>query len=67
MIDISVVIPIYNVQPYLTKCLDSIYNQVDDKIEVILVNDGSTDNSLDICRKYAEKYPNTIVIDKENG
>lgn len=67
MKSVSVVIPIYNVQPYLTKCLDSIYNQVDDKIEVILVNDGSTDNSLDICRKYAEKYPNTIVIDKENG
>jgi len=64
---VSVVIPIYNVQDYLTKCLNSLYDQLNDTIEVILVNDGSTDNSLEICRKYAEKYPNTIVIDKENG
>lgn len=64
---VSVIIPVYNVQPYLTKCLNSLYDQLNDTIEVILVNDGSTDNSLDICRKYAEKYPNIIVIDKENG
>lgn len=67
MNSISVIVPVYNVQPYLPKCLNSLYDQLNDTIEVILVNDGSTDNSLEICRKYAEKYPNTIVIDKENG
>lgn len=67
MNSISVIVPVYNVQPYLPKCLNSLYDQFNDTIEVILVNDGSTDNSLEICRKYAERYPNTIVIDKENG
>ena len=66
-IAISVIVPIYNVDNYLAQCLDSLYPQVTTSIEVILVNDGSTDHSLDICKEYKEKYPNTIIIDKENG
>lgn len=64
---ISLIIPVYNVRDYLFQCLDSLYKQIDETVEIILVNDGSTDDSLAICRKYVEKYPNTKVIDKENG
>lgn len=64
---LSVIIPVYNVQDYLSHCLDSLYAQVDDTIEVILVNDGSTDRSLNICREYTDLHSNTIIIDKENG
>ena len=67
-IQVSVVIPIYNVSDYLTKCLDSIGNDaLHECIEVILVNDGSTDNSLDYCKAFASKYSNVIIIDKSNG
>lgn len=64
---ISVVVPVYNVQEYLLLCLDSLYAQVDDTTEVILINDGSTDHSLATCNEYAIEYSNTIVIDKDNG
>lgn len=64
---ISIVIPVYNVKEYLSKCLDSLYQQNDSSLEVILVNDGSTDSSLAICEEYARKYPNTILLNKENG
>lgn len=64
---ISVVVPVYNVQSYLPQCLDSLYAQVDETMEIILVNDGSTDDSLNICRRYADLHSNTIIIDKENG
>lgn len=67
VICISIIIPIYNVAPYLSQCLDSFYKQIDDSIEVILVNDGSTDKSLTICEEYARKYTNTIIVNKENG
>ena len=67
MASLSIIIPVYNVQDYLSQCLDSLYAQVDDTAEVILVDDGSTDGSLNICRKYADTHQNTIVIDKENG
>lgn len=65
--NISVIIPIYNVQEYLSQCLDSLYEQIDGSVEVILVNDGSTDNSQAICEEYAQKFPNTILVNKENG
>lgn len=64
---LSIIIPIYNVAEYLTQCLDSAYSQVRDNYEVILVDDGSTDNSGDICDEYKLKYPQTIVVHKENG
>ncbi|MGI6447875.1 MAG: glycosyltransferase family 2 protein [Methanobrevibacter boviskoreani] len=67
MVKVSVIIPIYNVENYLEECLDSIVNQTLKDIEIICVNDGSTDNSLDIINKYAAKDDRIIVIDQENG
>lgn len=55
--DISVVIPIYNVEKYLKRCLDSVLHQTGVTQEIILVDDGSTDSSAKICDEYAEKYP----------
>lgn len=67
MVKVSVVVPVYDVRDYLSQCLDSLYSLVDDAMEVILVNDGSTDDSLSICQRYADTYSNTVIIDKENG
>ena len=64
---LSVIIPVYNVAEYLKQCLDSVYSQIRDNYEVILVDDGSTDNSGDICDEYKLKYSQTIVVHKENG
>ena len=64
---ISVIVPIYNVGPYLRQCVDSILAQTYDNLEVILVNDGSTDDCGEICREYAEKDVSLRVIHKENG
>ncbi len=63
---ISVIIPIYNVEKYLCKCLDSIINQTLKEIEIICVNDGSTDKSLDIVKEYAEKDKRIQIILQEN-
>ena len=67
---LSICIPTYNMEGLLTRCLDSFIVEKDymEKLEVIIVNDGSKDNSSKIAHKYAERYPNTyIVIDKSNG
>lgn len=64
---ISVIITVYNTSPYLNKCVDSVLDQNSDSIEIIFVNDGSTDDSLEICQCYAEKYENIVIIDKING
>lgn len=66
MTKVSVVIPVYNVEKYLRECLDSIVNQTLKDIEIICVNDGSTDNSLEILKEYAQKDSRIIVIDKVN-
>jgi glycosyltransferase involved in cell wall biosynthesis len=66
-INLSVVIPIYNVEQYLRQCLDSIGVLGRDDVEVILVNDGSTDGSRNICVDYVNKWSNVTLIDKENG
>ena len=66
-VNLSVVIPVYNVEQYLRQCLDSLGVLGREDIEVLLVNDGSTDGSRDICAEYQERYGNVIVIDKENG
>jgi glycosyltransferase involved in cell wall biosynthesis len=63
---ISIVVPVYNVQPYLEKCLDFLIRQSQPNIEIIVVNDGSTDNSLDIIHRYALKDQRIRVIDKAN-
>lgn len=63
---ISVLVPVYNVENTLDRCLKSILNQTFKNFEIILVNDGSTDNSGNICDEYAQKYENISVIHKEN-
>ncbi len=64
---ISVIVPIFNTAEYLQKCICSIQNQSYRNLEIVLINDGSTDNSLDICNKFAENDKRIIIIDKENG
>ena len=64
---ISIVIPVYNTSKYLSKCLDSVINQSYSNIEIVLVNDGSKDNSGDICDLYSSKDKRIKVIHKENG
>ena len=68
MAKVSIIVPIYNVEKYLPKCLDSLVNQTLDDIEIILVNDGSTDNSGIIAKQYYENHKNKIkYLEKENG
>ena len=64
---ISVVIPIYNVAEYLHRCIDSVLAQSIDGVEIILVDDGSTDASGDICDLYGERHENIKVVHKTNG
>ena len=64
---ISVIVPVYNVEKYLKQCVDSILNQTYKELEIILVDDGSTDNSGKICDEYESKYENIIVIHKKNA
>lgn len=65
---VSVIVPVYNVEPYLDKCLNTLVNQTLKKIEIIIVNDGSKDNSEKIIEKYLKKYPEKIkYIKKNNG
>ena len=63
---ISVIVPIFNVEKYLKECLESIINQTFKDIEIICINDGSTDNSLDILNQYAEKDNRIKVITQSN-
>ena len=64
---ISVIIPVYNVEQYLRRCLDSVINQTYKNLEIILIDDGSTDNGGKICDEYALKDNRIKVIHKENG
>lgn len=64
---VSVVIPVYNVVPYLRECLDSVIQQSYNKLEIIIVDDGSTDESGSICDEYAANDQRIIVIHKQNG
>lgn len=64
---ISIIIPVYNCEKYLNRCLDSVLNQTYNELEIILVNDGSTDKTSDICDKYKVKDERIKVIHKENG
>ena len=64
---ISIVVPIYNASPYLDKCIKSIISQSYKNIEIILINDGSTDNSLCICNSYAESDKRIRVYSKKNA
>lgn len=64
---ISVVVPVYNASQYLPKCIESILSQSFQDFELILVNDGSTDDSLDICKKYEKFDDRIIVVSQTNG
>lgn len=63
---LSVIVPVYNVEKYLVECLNSIVNQTLDKIQIIIVNDGSTDSSFDIINDYSSRYSNIKVINQKN-
>ncbi len=64
---ISILVPIYNVEKYLPQCLDSLVNQTLKSIEIICLNDGSTDSSLEILESYAAKDDRIVIIDKPNS
>lgn len=64
---LSIIVPIYNVAQYLDDCVSSICNQTYEDMEIILVDDGSTDNCLEICERYRQKDSRVVVIHKENG
>lgn len=65
---VSVIVPVYNTEPYLRRCLDALVNQTLEDIEIVVVNDGSTDHSPNILQEYETAYPSKIkVLTKENG
>lgn len=63
---VSIIVPVYNVEKYLNRCIESLVNQSYDNLEIILINDGSTDSSGSICEKWGEVNDNIIVIKQEN-
>ena len=64
---VSIIVPVYNIEQYLQECIESILNQVYENYEVILINDGSTDNSLQICNELSKNNKNIKVLDKANS
>lgn len=64
---VSIIVPVYNVENYIEKCLDSVVEQLTEEMELIIVNDGSTDSSRLICEKYKEQCSGVVVVDKKNG
>lgn len=64
---VSVIVPVYNVKPYLERCIDSLISQSLKEIEIILVDDGSTDGSAAFCDDYARRDERIVVIHKQNG
>lgn len=66
MYDLSIIIPVYNTEQYLRQCLDSVIAKITDNVEIIMINDGSTDLSPLICDEYALNHVNMKVIHKEN-
>lgn len=68
MTKVSIIVPVYNVEEYLKKCLNSLVKQTLKDIEIIVVNDGSTDGSLDVAKEYGERYSDIVkVYSKKNG
>lgn len=64
---VSIIVPVYDAEKYLDRCLNSIFQQTLEDIEIICVNDGSNDGSLDIIKKYAKKDTRICIVDKKNG
>ena len=67
MAKVSIIIPTYNVEMYLVECMESVIHQTLKDIEIICINDGSTDGSLEILKSYAQKDDRIVLVDKENG
>lgn len=67
MIKVSIIVPIYNVEKYLKRCLDSLVNQTLNDIEIICINDGSTDGSLEILNEYGRRDDRIVIINQENS
>lgn len=65
--DFSIIVPVYNSEQYLEKCINAVLNQGDYNYELLLVNDGSPDNSLEICNAFAAKHSRIRVFSQENG
>ena len=59
---LSIIVPVYNVEKYIDKCLESLVNQTIDNYEIIIVVDGSKDNSIEIVKKYKKLYPELITF-----
>ena len=64
---ISVIVPVYNVEKYLNECILSLINQTYKDIEVIMIDDGSSDSSGQICEEYAKEYNNFFAFHKKNA
>lgn len=62
---LSIIIPVYNVEQYLERCIESIISQTLKDLEIILLNDGSTDGSREICERYADQDNRILVINKK--
>ena len=66
MIKLSIIIPCYNAEPYIYELLHTLAPQITKEVEVILIDDGSTDGSAEICKQYCDKYPNIVYKYQEN-
>lgn len=64
---VSIIVPVYNNEKYIERCLNSILNQTYTNIQIIVINDGSTDNSYKICKKYAEQDNRIFLISQKNS
>ena len=64
--EFSIIVPVYNVEKYLRKCIESLLRQGIDNVEILLVNDGSTDSSSEICQEYVDKYSNIKLLYQDN-
>lgn len=63
---VSIIIPVYNAEKYILHCLNSVENQSYNNLEIVVVNDGSTDGSDELCKSYAEAHRNVTVLNQKN-
>ena len=66
-IKVSILVPCYNSEKYIDKCINSILHQTLDDVEIICINDGSTDNTLKVLQNFEKNYPKIRVVDKKNS
>ena len=64
---VSIIVPVYNASEFITKCIESVINQAYKDFELIIINDGSTDNSLEICQSFAIQDKRIKIVNKENS